>query len=108
MCEVAYQLMLIEVSPGAFHVHQFFGGKFSANPVEGGRAGFDVRGGPYLKHSGEVVAVQAVQGRPSFGTSGGSPRWRCWFFLRMLVEDLLLGHEPILLGLAVLTAAFFV
>jgi hypothetical protein len=49
--------MLIEVGPGALHVNQFSGGKFSANAIEGGSAGFSVRGGPQFKHSNEIVAL---------------------------------------------------
>jgi len=55
--EVAYQPVLIEVGAGALHVHLFLGRKLSANPIEGGGAGFDVPGESQLKHSDEMIAL---------------------------------------------------
>jgi hypothetical protein len=56
-CELAYQAVLLEVGAGALHVHLFLGRKFSANPIEGGGAGFDVPGESQLKRSDEMIAL---------------------------------------------------
>jgi hypothetical protein len=56
-CEVARQPVFHEIGLGAHHIHLFPGRKFSANPIEGGSAGFDVPGAPKFKRSDEIVAL---------------------------------------------------
>jgi hypothetical protein len=53
---MACQSVIFEIGPGPFHVHQFPGCKFSADPEKGVSARFEVSSQPPFKRNGEMVA----------------------------------------------------
>jgi hypothetical protein len=99
--------MLLEFALGALHIHLFDSSKFGAHPVEGA-----ARALTYPASLNSNTRVSSLHCKQVMGIPLAIPIalkvGRDPVPLAALFEDLLLGAEPILLVLAILTTAAFV